>query len=80
MRETLPAPHAPQWVRMSGIERLDRPLWVEAVSKLEITRFSGAALPFPKCREADTEHSGGSPSPLAGPGTRFYTASVDHGP
>lgn len=54
----------------------ERRVVAEAVSKREITRFSGAALPFPKCREADTEHSGGSLSPLAGPGTRFYTASA----
>jgi hypothetical protein len=26
--QCIPAPRAPQWVRMSGIKRLDRRLWV----------------------------------------------------
>jgi len=48
----------------------------EAVSKLEITRFSGVALPLPKCREADTEHSGGSTFAPDVDVTRFDTTSA----
>jgi hypothetical protein len=42
--------------------RTERRLSTEAVSKLEIPRFLGVALPLPMCHEADTEHSGGATS------------------
>ncbi|MBY4869015.1 hypothetical protein K6W76_21290 [Burkholderia anthina] len=61
---------------MSANPDVERPFWVEVVSKLEITRFSGVALPFPKCREADTEHSGGSIFAPAVEAARFDTTSV----
>ncbi|WP_240975144.1 RNA-guided endonuclease InsQ/TnpB family protein [Paraburkholderia aromaticivorans] len=48
----------------------------EAVSKLEITRFSGVALPLPTCCEADTERSGGSIFALDVRVARFDTASA----
>ncbi|WP_154678228.1 hypothetical protein [Paraburkholderia nodosa] len=53
------------------------PKLAEAVSKLEITRFSGVALPFPECREADTEHSGGSTFAPDVDVTRFDTTSAE---
>jgi hypothetical protein len=52
----------------------------EAVSKLEIRRFSGVALPFPRFREADRGRSGGSTSSLNDSGARFDTASADYCP
>jgi len=58
---------------------LHKPVWLkgaEAVSKLEIIWFSGVALPFPKCREADTEHSGGSTFAPDVDVARFDTTSV----
>jgi hypothetical protein len=50
----------------------------EAVSKLETTQFSGVALPFPKCREADTERSGGATFALDVEVARFDTALADY--
>ena len=48
----------------------------EAVSKLETTRFSGVALPFPTCREADTERFDRSTFSLDVEVARFDTASA----
>lgn len=58
----------------------ERRFLAEAVSKLEITRFSGVASPFPKCREADTERSGGSIFALDVEAARFDTASTHFRP
>jgi hypothetical protein len=52
----------------------------EAVSKLEIRRFLGVALPFPRFREADRERPGASTSSLNGSSARFDTASADYCP
>ncbi|MGF6931069.1 hypothetical protein OKW41_000208 [Paraburkholderia sp. UCT70] len=49
----------------------------EGVSKLEIAWFSGVALPLPKCREADTEHSGGSTFALNVEAACFDTPSAN---
>jgi hypothetical protein len=49
----------------------------EAVSKFESTRVSGVALPFPKCREADTARSDGSTFTLDAEVVRFDTASAE---
>lgn len=56
-----------------------RRLMAEGVSKLEITRFSGVALPFPRCREADTERSGGATFAVDVEVARFYTVSAGNG-
>jgi len=52
------------------------PFLAEAVSKLETTRFSGVALPFPTCREADTERFDRSTFSLDVEVARFDTASA----
>jgi hypothetical protein len=51
----------------------------EGVRELEITQFSSVALPFPKCREADTARSDGSIFASDVEVARFDTPSAESG-